>query len=68
MDAYNEKIRAEIRAVEPWQAEGSKYYRAASGRIVTQWPHNMEAYEKAVAVDDFDLYEHSAKQGRLATA
>ena len=68
MDAYNEKLQAEIRAVEPWQAEGSKYYRAASGRIVTQWPHNMEAYEKAVAVDDFDLYEHSAKQGRLATA
>ena len=55
--AYNEKIQRDIEAIEPWQAGCNSYYRAASGRVVTQWPHNMGAFEKEVADLDLDAYE-----------
>lgn len=59
MDAYNEQLQKAIQSVEPWRALGSRYYRAESGRIVTQWPHNMAAYEALTTqanLDDFQTH------------
>jgi cation diffusion facilitator CzcD-associated flavoprotein CzcO len=57
LDAYNETLQRDIAAVEAWQTPGSRYYRAESGRIVTQFPGNMAAYEATLAVPDDDAYE-----------
>jgi len=43
-DAYNDRLQRDIDAVEVWQADCLGYYRAPSGRIVTQWPHGMARY------------------------
>ena len=44
--SYNEHLQSEIDSVEVWQADCFGYYRGPTGRIVTQWPHNMGAYER----------------------
>ena len=48
-------------ALELWQERGSAYYRAASGRIVTQWPGSMPEMERALASLDEDAYEAAAR-------
>jgi cation diffusion facilitator CzcD-associated flavoprotein CzcO len=58
MAEYNEQIQKDIDAVEPWHAGGcSNYYRSPSGRVVTQWPHNMGAFKKVVDEIDPEDYE-----------
>jgi cyclohexanone monooxygenase len=57
MAAYNAEIQREIAAIEPWQAGCTGYYRAASGRNVTQWPRSMPAMERALASLDEAAYE-----------
>jgi cation diffusion facilitator CzcD-associated flavoprotein CzcO len=56
LDAYNETLQRDIAAVEAWQTVGSRYYRAESGRIVTQFPGNMAAYAATLGVPDEDAY------------
>lgn len=56
-DAYNEELQAEIKRVGVWEELGSRYYRAASGRNVTQWPLNMTAYRERLEQEDLDAYE-----------
>lgn len=55
--AYNEQIQKDIEAVEPWGDGCNGYYRAPSGRVVTQWPKNMGAYRDMVREIDPDAYE-----------
>lgn len=57
MEHYNNKLQQEIASVDVWQAACSGYYRAASGRVVTQWPHNMAEYERRTLGSDPDAYE-----------
>jgi cation diffusion facilitator CzcD-associated flavoprotein CzcO len=57
MAAWNAALQREIAAIEPWQAACSSYYRAASGRNVTQWPRSMPAMEQALASLDEEAYE-----------
>jgi cation diffusion facilitator CzcD-associated flavoprotein CzcO len=59
MAAYNEQIQREIDAIELWQAGCTDYYRAPSGRNVTQWPRSMPAMDQALASLDEDAYEAS---------
>lgn len=54
--AYNERIQKDIEAVEPWGDGCTGYYRAPSGRVVTQWPKNMSAFRDMVLDIDFDNY------------
>jgi cation diffusion facilitator CzcD-associated flavoprotein CzcO len=56
MDAYNEALQRDLDAVEVWNASCSGYYRAPSGRIVTQWPHAMSEYRSRTRRDDADAY------------
>jgi cation diffusion facilitator CzcD-associated flavoprotein CzcO len=57
MAAYNAEIQRELAAFEMWQGGCTDYYRASSGRIVTQWPRSMPALEQALAGLDEHAYE-----------
>ncbi|MEQ8663907.1 MAG: 4-hydroxyacetophenone monooxygenase, partial [Gammaproteobacteria bacterium] len=54
---YNEVMQRDIRGVEVWQANCGHYYNAKSGRMVTQWPHDLEEYTARTVRDDADAYE-----------
>ena len=43
--------------VEVWQAACHGYYRTASGRIVTQWPHTMAEFRDRTMRPDRDAYD-----------
>ncbi|WP_420467934.1 flavin-containing monooxygenase [Panacagrimonas sp.] len=57
MDRYNEELQRDLDAVEVWRTPATRYYRAASGRIVTQWPHNMGAYQARTRKPDLEAFE-----------
>jgi cation diffusion facilitator CzcD-associated flavoprotein CzcO len=57
MAAYNAEIQRELAGFAMWQGGCTDYYRAPSGRIVTQWPRSMPALEQALAGLDEDAYE-----------
>jgi hypothetical protein len=57
MAAYNEELQRKLAALELWRERGSAYYRAANGRIVTQWPGSMPEMERALAGLDEAAYE-----------
>jgi len=63
MAAYNDEIQRELEAIAMWQGDANDYYRAPSGRIVTQWPRSMPALEEALADLDVDAYEAVARTG-----
>lgn len=66
MDAYNEQLQRDIKNVDVWQASCGNdfYYRAESGRFVTQWPHSMDEFRARTSRANPDDYEvrasHSA--------
>ncbi|GAA1835650.1 NAD(P)/FAD-dependent oxidoreductase [Pseudonocardia ailaonensis] len=53
---YNEQLQADIGAVRAWQVEGSRYYRAPSGRVVTQCPYTVVEYDRMTREDDLAAY------------
>lgn len=55
--AYNEAMQRDIRTVEVWQANCGHYYNAKSGRMVTQWPHDLDEYTARTTRNDADAYE-----------
>ena len=57
MARYNDALQRDIGAVAVWQAGCNGYYRAPSGRVVTQWPHNMAEFTRRTATDDADAFE-----------
>ena len=61
MAEYNDYIQSEIEAIDTWQASCGNYYRAPSGRIVTQWPHSMGRYRDAVEEIDTGAYATEAR-------
>ncbi|GEL22255.1 flavin-binding monooxygenase [Pseudonocardia sulfidoxydans NBRC 16205] len=54
--AYNAQLQADIGAVRAWQVEGSRYYRAPSGRVVTQCPYTVVEYDRMTRVDDLEAF------------
>jgi cation diffusion facilitator CzcD-associated flavoprotein CzcO len=59
--AYNEQLQKDIESVEVWFDGCNGYYRAPSGRVVTQWPKNMTAFKDVVLEIDFDDYESASR-------
>lgn len=57
MDRYNDKLQRDIEGVDVWQAGCTTYYRAPSGRVVTQWPHTMVEFTELTAKPDPADYE-----------
>ncbi|MCB1747965.1 MAG: NAD(P)/FAD-dependent oxidoreductase [Gammaproteobacteria bacterium] len=58
MHAFNDELQKALAAVDVWQAAcgGEFYYRSKSGRMVTQWPHSMDAFVAATTRPDADAY------------
>ena len=54
---YNEAMQRDIGAVAVWQANCGNYYSVKSGRMVTQWPHNLDEYTARTTRDDAHVYE-----------
>ena len=57
VERYNDALQRDIDQVEVWQAGCNGYYRAASGRVVTQWPHTMAEFERRTTRDDPEAFE-----------
>jgi cation diffusion facilitator CzcD-associated flavoprotein CzcO len=57
MARYNQQVEREMADVEVWQVACHNYYRAPSGRIVTQWPNTMDEYRRRTSTPDADAYE-----------
>ncbi len=63
MDTYNTQLQQDIAGVTVWAADCRGYYRAESGRVVTQLPYNMTMWRQQTSVPDADAYE----SGRITT-
>jgi cation diffusion facilitator CzcD-associated flavoprotein CzcO len=59
MERYDAQIQEELAVIEVWQAVCHNYYRAESGRIVTQWPNTMSEYRRRCRASPPDSYEIS---------
>ncbi len=57
MDDYNAQLQRDIAGVGVWAADCRGYYRAESGRVVTQLPYNMTMWQQRTAQADADAYE-----------
>ena len=57
MAAYNEQLQKDIAGIPVWRSDCGGYYRAPSGRIVTQFPYTMTTYERMLAAPDAQSYE-----------
>lgn len=61
MQAYNDDLHAALAKVSVFHVkDGSKYYRAASGRVVAQWPYTMAAYDSLMTSEDEDAYQKAS--------
>ncbi len=56
MERYNTELQHDLDGVAVWQAGCNGYYRAASGRIVTQWPHTMSEFRRRTQRPDAGAY------------
>jgi cation diffusion facilitator CzcD-associated flavoprotein CzcO len=50
-------VLAQVERVPVWQASCNGYYRAPSGRIVTQWPGSMSSYKARTQTLDRQAFE-----------
>jgi cation diffusion facilitator CzcD-associated flavoprotein CzcO len=57
MAAYNEQLQKDIAGITVWRSDCRGYYRAPSGRIVTQFPYTMTTYQRMLAAPDAHAYE-----------
>jgi cation diffusion facilitator CzcD-associated flavoprotein CzcO len=57
---YNDELQDRIAGVTAWHAGCHGYYRAESGRLVTQWPGTMTEYAQRTSVLDEDAFEWGA--------
>jgi hypothetical protein len=57
MARYNDEVQTAIAGVRVWHAACNGYYRAPSGRVVTQWPFSMTEYARRTAALDLDAFE-----------
>ncbi len=60
MAAFNDELQVAIAGVDVWHAGCNGYYRSASGRVVTQWPHKMSEFRDALAKVDPAVFDVSA--------
>ncbi|MGE0384644.1 MAG: flavin-containing monooxygenase [Gammaproteobacteria bacterium] len=61
--AYDAQLQRDLQAVQVWQTGTRDYYRAASGRIVTQWPCTMSAYHALTTRPDPGAWDAGRRTG-----
>lgn len=54
---YNEKLQEVIAGIPAWNCGGNNYWRAESGKIVTQYPHSMSHFRSELMKPDFEAFE-----------
>ncbi|MEZ4331521.1 MAG: NAD(P)/FAD-dependent oxidoreductase [Myxococcota bacterium] len=57
MRRFNDELQRQIAGVSVWQASCNGYYRAPSGRIVTQWPGSMSGFKARARTLDREAFE-----------
>lgn len=57
MDHYNAVLQEDLAKMEVWQGDCGNYYRAETGRMVTQYPHSSATYRNATSKPDPDAFE-----------
>jgi cation diffusion facilitator CzcD-associated flavoprotein CzcO len=59
MTSFNDELQKDISKVDVWQAQCGNdfYYRSSSGRLVTQWPHSMDAFVERTTQADSKAFE-----------
>jgi cation diffusion facilitator CzcD-associated flavoprotein CzcO len=57
MAAYNTQIQEDASKVQVWWAGCANYYRAPSGRVVTQYPRNTGNYQRLTALPDPEAFQ-----------
>jgi cation diffusion facilitator CzcD-associated flavoprotein CzcO len=55
-ELYNAQLQADLDRVTVWRSDCGGYYRAPSGRIVTQFPYTMTRYAEVLARADDENY------------
>lgn len=58
---YNEEIQEAISNVTAWHGSCTNYYRAPSGRVVTQYPYRMGDLRDALSQLDLDAFEVASR-------
>lgn len=60
-ERYNQELQETMSGVQAWSFGCTGYYRAPGGRIVTQWPDSMKAFQEQTAanIDDRSVFEVS---------
>jgi len=61
MADYNEAIQEAIAGVTVWQDSCNGYYRAPSGRVVTQWPHSMSHFRERTGTLEPEAFEVASR-------
>jgi hypothetical protein len=56
---FNRQLQTALDGVGVWRPETDGYYRGRSGRIVTQWPHSMEDYERMLGELSIMAFEYA---------
>jgi len=56
MADWNGQLQRDIADITVWRSDCRGYYRAPSGRIVTQFPYTMTTYAQMLAMDDRACY------------
>jgi len=62
MEEYDTKLQTDIADVKIWTAGCHNYYRNATGRNVTQYPHNMTVYTQDTTRADWDAFHCGRRQ------
>ncbi len=57
MAAYNEQLQRDIASISVWGADCRGYYRAESGRVVTQLPYDMTTFRRMTRTADYHAYD-----------
>jgi cation diffusion facilitator CzcD-associated flavoprotein CzcO len=60
MADYNERLQRDIARITVWGNDCRGYYRAPSGRIVTQCPYTMTMFERILADPDEQNYQSAS--------
>jgi cyclohexanone monooxygenase len=56
LEDYNTQLQSDIARVTVWRNDCGGYYRAPSGRIVTQFPYTMTRYAAVLAAADEESF------------
>jgi cation diffusion facilitator CzcD-associated flavoprotein CzcO len=57
MKSFNEDLQSAINRIDIWRSGCNNYYATGTGRIVTQYPHNMSTYRAHTMTPDWDAFE-----------